>query len=226
MDQIQKNLIEDAVKAIETEKLISQTKPYPRPSKDYLTTLTRHKYTKLHTSSSKNGGIKLNQVTAPKHCSVRRVDELTPLCLKDMMVNQVHKGKYLLCRIVGEPFYLTAISMLVEDEDGQIENVSVYNYTTSYDVDPCDVLPMNTVLMIKEPYLKIMISNNSDFYIRVESPSDIVVLDDHKIEKWTPPPANLTYEQLNELGNKCFGKKDYRQAIRYYTQALKVNLIE
>lgn len=226
MADFQKNLMDDAQKAIETEKLIKQTKPYARPEKSYETTLARHQNAKtraLTVAKSNNHQLKLNQVTAPKHCSLRTVKELTPIRLKDMFVNQVHTGKYLMCRVVGEPFYLTGIITVVEDESGDIENVSLYNYSTSYDISPIDLLPVNSVIIIKEPYLKIMISNNSDYYIRVESPTDVVFVNDHGVEKWKPfKKTDFTYEQLNELGNKCFVKKEYRQAIRYYSQALNV----
>lgn len=223
----ERKIIEDARRAMETEKLIAKTKPYPRPNKNRIETLISHNFTREHTNQAaskhpKNCQMRINQVTAPKHCSVKRLDELEPIRLRDMLVNKTHRGKYILCRIVGAPFYMTAMTMVVEDEDGEIEIVSAYNYTKSYDVNPVDVLPLNTVIAIKEPYLKIMISDNSNFYIRVESPTDIVILDEHNVEKWKTAEPGLTYDQLNDLGNKSFVTKDYYQAVRHYTKALKV----
>lgn len=227
MDQIGKTLMDEALKAIETEKVISQKKPYPRPSKNYAEVLQRHQYTKAHqeqmaTKNKQQHGFKLNQVTAPKHCSIKKIDDLQPILLKDMLVNQVHHGSYLLCRTVGDPFYMTAMSILVEDENGEIENVSIYNYTTSYEISPYEFSPPNTVIKIKEPYLKIMISNNDDYYIRIESPTDIVFVDDnHGVDKWLIVTPEMTYEQLNDLGNKFFVSKEYRKAIKQYDRALK-----
>lgn len=225
----EKQLLLDAQRAFETEQLIAKTKPYPRPKKNRSEVISRHDYTRAHTLASlaKSGKyqMKINQVTTPKHCSVKRLDQLEPIRLKDMLVNQTHTGKYLLCRIVGRPYYMTGMTMLVEDEDDEVEIVSAYNYTASYDVDPAQVLPVNTVVAIKEPYLKIMISDHSNYYIRVESPTDIVVLDDeqHQVDKWkSNDNKSLTYEQLNDLGNKAFVKKEFYQAIRQYNLALKV----
>lgn len=224
-----KQFLEETEQAIKTERLISSSKPSKRPYKDSMITCMRHNYTCMKIKSdkieSKKTGnetfeIKLNKVTAPKHCSLKRVDELKPILLKDMYVNKVHHGRYLRCKIVGEPFYLTGISMLVEDETSDVENVTVYDYTTSYDIEPSSVLPMNSTIIIKEPFLKTMISENNNFYIRVESPTDIVILCSSASS--LKHPVLMSYEQLNDLGNRAFKTKEYRDAIQNYDMALKV----
>lgn len=216
----------DALRAAGTEKLIRETVPYARPRKNYTKTLDSYIATKNYYENQTKitPEQKINQLTGPRHCSVRRLDQLEPIRLKDMYVNKHHIGKYLLCRTIVEPFYMTAMSLLVEDEDGKIENLSIYNYSTSYDIPPSDLLPLNTVMIIKEPYLKIMIHDNNNYFIRVESPTDIVILDDdgHSVQKWKIQLPKRTYSELNERGNKCFVTKQFRQAIRLYNQALKV----
>lgn len=210
-----------SIKSKETTKLIAKTKPYPRKPKEFLSTMTqfqRFKFTYLNQKMN----MKMNWQTAPRHCSLRQLDELEPIRLKDMLVNQRHIGKYLVCRVVAEPFFMAALTSLVEDEDGDVELLHMYNATPTYDIDPNDLLPQHSVIAIKEPYLKIMIENNENYYIRVESPSDVVILEEHGIAKWKSPEVKSTYDELNDRGNELFLKKEYRKAVKSYTQALKV----
>ena len=225
--------------SVRTERLISEKKPYKRPYKDYTSTMFQNMLTlkqteqnqarsKEQTKGENAVDVRFNKITAPRHCSLKQVDELKPIVLEEMYVNKVHNGRYLLCRIVAKPFYLTGISMIVEDTNGEIENVTVYDYTTSYDIEPSDVFPIGSTIIIKEPFMKTMISDHNNYYIRVESPSDIVFT---SAEKWQQNNCidssrfdyQLSYNQLNEFGNRCFGRKEFREAIRYYNKALEVN---
>lgn len=78
------------------------------------------------------------------------------------------------------------------------------------------------MIAIKVPFLKIVKDDVVKSTIYVTSPTDIVVLDnDHSVEKWKIP-ITRTFDELNDLGNRSYVAKDYKQAIRYYNQALKV----
>ena len=132
-------------------------------------------------------------------------------------------GKFLLCRVRADPYLMEAMHFLVEDEDGEVEKLAIHNYTTSYETDPADVFPENTVIAIKEPYLKIMIDKKNRHLIHVDSPTVVVVLDDysHSVIKWMTPMSR-SLDQINDTGNLFYVAKKYRQAIKEYTQALKV----
>jgi tetratricopeptide (TPR) repeat protein len=76
-----------------------------------------------------------------------------------------------------------------------------------------------------------MLSSPANFYIRVESPSDLIILSDldkdekyaQYLNKWTDisdPDRSLSFDELNKKGNRYFAGQVYHSAIRYYTKAL------
>lgn len=67
-----------------------------------------------------------------------------------------------------------ATTVLVEDLNGDIEEVGLYNFRPVLDGDG-SWLPAQTILAIKEPYLKYGLYSN--VFIRVESPSDVLFID-------------------------------------------------
>jgi tetratricopeptide (TPR) repeat protein len=157
-----------------------------------------------------------------------------PIKLKEMHVNKIHTGRFLLCRVIRDPFYITGTLVLIQDTDNQVENLSLYNFSKSYMVDPKLLLPNNSILIIKEPFLKNMISSPTDFHIRVESPTDLIILSDldkddkysqYFLDKWTDikdPDRSLSFDELNKKGNGFFVGQNYHSAIRYYTKALNL----
>ena len=217
----------DSAKAVESEQLISQkTVPYPRTSKDYASSCTRFKgmsevnfndpaFHKIFAFKA------VQQVNEPRYGCVRQLNELEPIRLKDMLVNKRHIGKFLLCRVLPNPYLMPAMHFLVQDEDGEVEDLAIYNYLSRYEIDADKVYPENTVIAIKEPFLKIVKDDKVKNSIYVTSPTDVVVLDDHSVEKWKRP-ISRSFDELNDDGNRSYVAKDYQQAIRYYTQALKV----
>jgi hypothetical protein len=167
--------------------------------------------------------------TAPKPCCVRPLAELEPVTLADMTVNKIHRGRYLICRAISKPIISSEMCVLVEDSNGHCDEVTV---SCGFDVaaKPEHILPVHSILLIKEPYLK-GINFLSD--IRVDSPSDLIVLSDldraHPAwpllgsvpTKWLHaihPPETL--EQLHRLGNASFANKEYGPAVRFYTREL------
>lgn len=120
----------------------TNTVPYPRISKDYASSCQRYKGLSatnfndpvVHMFMSK--AISNIHVSEPRYGSVRRLDELEAIRLKDMLVNKRHTGKFLLCRVLANPFLMPAMHFLVQDEDGEVEDLAVYNYMTRYVIDP------------------------------------------------------------------------------------------
>lgn len=214
--------LEEHIKTMALNNFVTSNKPpYPRPRRDYRVALKSYKQMKS-CRDRENYAPLFNWMSGPRHCSLKPLDQLTPIRLSDMHVNKRHEGKYLKCRVVAEPIMMASMNTLVEDEDGQVEILCVYNLSPSYTVDANDFLPLHTVLIIKEPLVKLMVQDNN-YYIRVESPSDVVFVEDVDVEKWRiQTPNTLSYEQLNDLANGLFLKKEYRKAVRHYTQALKV----
>lgn len=220
---------QNALKLVEAQRLISlNTKPYARPSKDYSSSCISYKtkrdtHLNIYVPKLNMASIKSIQLTEKRHCSTRRLDELEPIRLNDMMVNKRHIGKFLICRVLPNPYLMPAMHFLVQDEDGEVDDLAIHHYTATYDLDPVDVYPENTVIAIKEPYLKISIHDQSKYYIQVTSPTDVVVLDDdHCVAKWKTHNLRCSFDELNEHGNRFYVAKKYAKAIGKYTEALKV----
>jgi tetratricopeptide (TPR) repeat protein len=239
--------------------------PYPRPHKslckaqDAYTKLAASIQEQLSASKDSTGAIvRTINIDALRRCSFKKLDDLKPILLTEMHVNKVHTGTFLLCRTVAEAVCGTSVITVVQDETDEAELLNLHGFLHNFDIEPSVVLPKHSVLLIKEPHLRQVESASSaapqqpvsyaakvssqksdaQFEIRVESPSDVVVLTDfYQHESYTnylpyrwfadsddPAKPATTFEQLNRLGNKYFVDHDYYQAIRYYTKALNVTL--
>jgi len=82
--------------------------------------------------------------------------------------------------------------------------------------------------LIKEPFLK-MGSSSGDRFIRVDSPSDVLV-DDYKYAGNFKNQLNqlqeieeVTWEKLKVRGNELYKNKEFELALRYYKLALNFN---
>lgn len=91
-----------------------------------------------------------------------------------MELPKIHAGRYVVCRTVSEAYTFVGTSTLVEDLNGNVEQVSLYNFRPHFDDG---WLSMGTILVIKEPFLKYG-SFGEDVSIRVDSPSDVTFVDE------------------------------------------------
>ena len=97
--------------------------------------------------------------------------------LKDLEVQTHHTGSVLLVRTIGHPQKLSVILPLtngVEDETTDVERLNVlFNGT----VKDRTLLAKGNILLIKEPFFE---EAGGNHYIRVDNPSNLVLLaDDH-----------------------------------------------
>jgi len=168
---------------------------------------------------------KTSFATAMKHSS--KIDDLSKLkliFLSSMMLNKVHYGKYLICRVIEKPFQTDSSSLLVEDENDDIEGVAIHNYEINQSCQ--DLFPKGTALYIKEPFLKISMNGNERF-IRIDSPSDILIDDYQYSGKFRPQLNQLKFskdpEVIKEKGNDYYKNDKYELALRCYKIALNLN---
>jgi hypothetical protein len=126
---------------------------------------------------------------------------LTQLFIDDLLLETHHRGKYLLLRIVTPPTKLTGIITVVEDEQGDGELLQLYNQDEG--LDPAQILPINAVCLIKEPYYKR--TSTGGFAIRVDHVTDLIFLKpfDSRIPlKWRiPQTPTRSGQDWKELGN-------------------------
>uniref|UniRef100_A0A915EGQ0 Uncharacterized protein n=1 Tax=Ditylenchus dipsaci TaxID=166011 RepID=A0A915EGQ0_9BILA len=67
-------------------------------------------------------------VTGQCHSSTTPLNELKPMTLSQMKVPMVHTGRYLACRSVTEQYVIVATAVLIEDLNGEVEDLSLYNF--------------------------------------------------------------------------------------------------
>ena len=91
-----------------------------------------------------------------------------------MQVPMVHEKHYLVAQVIGDPNPIVGMNSLIQDLNGDVEEIGLYNF--SYDLSAVDWLQPGTIMIIKEPRLRYG-SYNKTPSIRVDSPSDVILVD-------------------------------------------------
>ncbi|KAH7073121.1 hypothetical protein BKA63DRAFT_577199 [Paraphoma chrysanthemicola] len=120
-------------------------------------------------------------------------------------------------RTVTGPVVHSSSVTIVEDEHGDVARLTVCNLEDSM-LDP--ILPAGSVLVVKQPCWAIAL--NGGYYIRIDQPSDLVVLDPNDTiipphwENDTRKSASRTISEWKKEGDSMFLKKKFRQALTCY----------
>ncbi|KAJ5812101.1 TPR domain protein [Penicillium riverlandense] len=107
--------------------------------------------------------------------SIAPFRELNKVMIKDLVLETHHRGSYLLLRTVTPPDTMTAILAIVEDEEGKVLVLQLYNQDSTRAAE--DILDEGAVLIVKEPYLKVMADGG--YGIRVDHLSDVKFVPGH-----------------------------------------------
>ncbi|KAF8524717.1 hypothetical protein BU17DRAFT_42595 [Hysterangium stoloniferum] len=189
------------------------------------------KFTKLSTSSQSTT---MTYVGTEKHYSVAPLESLQLITLRNMYVRKIHRGNYFLCRIIVPPKRVVAIEIPVEDPNGDVASLSLYNFPTMMNSGPHEldsVFPVGTILAIREPFLKQSLVYNSVQFMRVDSPTDVIFMDvnDHNLQDVTwrsgqqvpnMPIRPSTVCGWKEKGDNHFRLKYWLAAAMSYTKGL------
>jgi tetratricopeptide (TPR) repeat protein len=212
------------VNATKAEKLNNQ-KPQNAPKKDPL--MLHYIATQRQAMTNRNEHSMLTTlVTGKSHYCNKNINELKPITLNDMMVPKVHLGRYLLCRTVTAPACLVAISVVIQDENDDVEDLSLYNMTSNLKPNLNEILPIGTILLIKEPYMKYG-SVGNQATLRCDSPSDVIFLDESSellrgTEWFKKYEGKEYYSRLKDEGNQHFYKNQFESALRCYKKAMNI----
>jgi len=156
----------------ENAKRINKIKPFDRPDKDHISTSFNYRTNcdSYKKEQNKNEcSMRSSFISTKQHSSHKNLSDLKPISLKDMKVNKIHYGNYLDVKAIAEPFYIAGMNLLIEDKNGNIENLILYNYNLkSHQIDPSYLIPQGTRLLIKEPFLKLFACAEKEFGIRVD----------------------------------------------------------
>jgi hypothetical protein len=214
----------------ENAKRINNIKPYERPDKDHISTLFNYRtqYESNKKEQNKNGcSIRSSFISTKQHSSHKELCDLKPINLKDMKVNKIHYGYYLKCKTIVEPFYIAGMNLLIEDKNGNIENLILYNYSLrSYQIDPNNLIPQGTKLLIKEPFLKLFASAEKEFGIRVDSPTDILIINDEAKKSLDKiiEDGNLQFPLMRRLKFIFNNKINCNYNLKYFSKYIKENI--
>ena len=146
---------------------------------------------------------------------------LQRILLTDLMLETVHRGKYLLLRTIVHANKIVGIETVVEDPNGDVEVLGLYNQNPNR--SHTDTIPNDSIIVLKEPYYKITAQGGTS--LRCDHPTDLIFLDanDPVVQglKWktgTPKIHKiLTAAEYKTLGNDYFRQSKYYEAIRAYS---------
>jgi tetratricopeptide (TPR) repeat protein len=161
-------------------------------------------------------------ITDKPHFSTANLADLTPITFARMLVPMVHRGHYILCRTATPAYVSLAVNVILEDTEGGICFTGLYNCAPMADIEPDEWLPLATVVVVKEPYLKFLWSGR--VMMRVDSPTDLVLL--HRSSTFlrnTPwyAPLPIDFDECKKIANQHFGQGHMLQALEFYDFALE-----
>jgi len=104
------------------------------------------------------------------------------LRIRDLKLDQVHEGYFLLCRLIAGSYQLQSVNTIVEDPEGDVERLCLYNWSDA-EISPVQNLanrrciPIGTVLLIRNPFYTIA----SDGYalLIVRSAFDLAIVENY-----------------------------------------------
>lgn len=143
-------------------------------------------------------------------------DELKKVMIRDLLLETHHSGNYLLLRSVTPLDRMSSIMTIVEDEKRDVLLLSIYNQEEDTERATEEVLPEGAILIVKEPYLKLMADGSHG--IRIDHLSDVIYLpifDERIPDDWQPRLVehNVTVSDWKTKGNHYFNKSKYSAAI-------------
>ncbi|KAF8850697.1 SET domain-containing protein [Acephala macrosclerotiorum] len=149
--------------------------------------------------------------------------DLAKVMIKDLLLETHHRGTYLLLRSVTPPDRMNAIMAVVEDENKDVLMLQLYYQEVENERAAEEILKEGTVLIVKEPYLKLMA--DGDYGIRIDHLSDVTYLsmyDERVPNCWQLKfvEHNVSASAWKAKGNDYFNESRYYAAIESYTKAL------
>jgi len=152
------------------------------------------------------------------HPSAIPSKSLRRISIRDLRLETHHRGSYLLVRTVTPPSKMTGIMTVVEDEDNSVEFLQIYNLDEEQDFR--DIIPMNKICLIKEPYYKM--TADGGFALRVDHVSDLLFpnfLDNRIPLKWRDLKVkDWTAEDWRNKGNTAVRTGNFIEARERYLQ--------
>ncbi|KAL7622158.1 hypothetical protein AAE478_007660 [Parahypoxylon ruwenzoriense] len=171
-----------------------------------------------------NHMIATSQVPPHYTPSVRPIQELKPLMISCMVLENHHRGHRALVHVLTPPDRMTSVIAIVEDEEGTAVMLQLYNQPEESKVSKEHILQAGDVCIIKEPFFKDTVDGT--YSLRVDHVSDIIWLQDtdYRIPlKWRKRVLSLdeSSQDIRIDGNTAVQRQDWAEAKRLYTNAIR-----
>ncbi|CAE8595258.1 unnamed protein product [Polarella glacialis] len=150
------------------------------------------------------------------------LDALRPISVKELQMGQVHKGRVFYCRIVTRCSFMKSAMTLVEDADGDLAALAVYDYPRANNLCSAQALFFDgRSLAIIEPFFKLRADGTPG--IRVDEAKDVVLDATAPCHRPTSSEATATpagpsvearIEQLRISEGPPMGPKPMHQLLR------------
>ncbi|CAB4393344.1 unnamed protein product [Rhizophagus irregularis] len=159
------------------------------------------------------------------------------ISISNLQVDNVPTERFLLCRVISRFVKIYALLALVEDPEGNVERLALYNWTkipkqgqsNTKSIDQ-SFLPIGTLLVINNISYKFATGNIT--IIRSDNPDDVILIDhnnklfdDDKVVKWSTNEKKVEIKNADyfrRLGNDYFTSNNYITAINNYSNGIKL----
>ncbi|EXX72187.1 uncharacterized protein OCT59_028631 [Rhizophagus irregularis] len=159
------------------------------------------------------------------------------ISISNLQVDNVPTERFLLCRVISRFVKIYALLALVEDPEGNVERLALYNWTkipkqgqsNTKSIDQ-SFLPIGTILVINNISYKFATGNIT--IIRSDNPDDVILIDhnnklfdDDKVVKWSTNEKKVEIKNADyfrRLGNDYFTSNNYITAINNYSNGIKL----
>ena len=148
--------------------------------------------------------------------STASLKDLDPVYIKDLQLETHHRGFYLILRVVTLPVRMTAIMVVMDDENEDAMLVQIYQQQDEEERAAEDIVRDKAVCVIKEPYFKVM--GDGKYGIRIDHITDLTWLphDDEKVPlAWRPrfQEVEKTADKWRQEGNAAVKSGDFSEAV-------------
>lgn len=187
----------------------------PQKSRDQL--VMRFNFQQLmKTKAQANGTIRSSFLPPAYPPCTSPLSKLEKVMIKRLCLETHHRDRYLLLRTITQTNTMTAVMAIVEDEAGGALMLQLYNQ--EQELSGAQSLSNGTVLIVKEPYVKVMA--DGDYGIRVDHLSDVLFIP--YFDEMVPSSWRIHVTQAGEdasswkaKGSEHFNHDEFRSAIQW-----------
>ena len=165
-----------------------------------------------------------------KHICTKDITELKEIKICDLEVGVINYNVKIIAKTIVSPRGIMNLTTILQDKYGNICNCAIYNFHQIMQLSIKKlnkILPINTTIIIKEPYIKLFDSHS--VAIRIDNPhTNLIIFDDHLQQKQNLDNDAILNKmdiiKLKENGNRYYKQKYFDIAIKFYSIAInKIN---